>query len=386
MKKISLLLSLAVFLLLFGCTIKIDTQQEIKKDGKAYVRQAIDISSLLNYTASLGGIYGARGEEEPDYSYSPQAYSNYPSFESQKIELTYSPSDLKELRVGGSASLSMSVKNLGEDLSSLNIYVKSKALVPSYSGSLDEFVGGLKKRESQNIFLSGEIANVSPGTYEFTVIAEFDRGSQKELKAAKTFTFEVREKKDELAELDKTYQELCANYTRKDPALKCSYNNGIFKLEKEISPDGDTYKFEKKEGLFETTYEAEISMLPQLVKEESSSTPSLSSRQKRFSEGLGQDLSSASSLFQFDYTIKMPAKITSAPNGKISDDKTSVTYDVLKLYEKKENIRIVAVEENETNKMIAFGAIGVVAIALVGGAAYLLLRNRPEQPPSQPMQ
>ena len=95
---------------------------------------------------------------------------------------------------------------------------------------------------------------------------------------------------------------------------------------------------------------------------------------QRFEDGLATEYGDMSamiptmrSMLKMTYTIHMPADIVEAtPQGKLSEDKRSITYDVFDLYEKKQPIVLVAREENALMKYAAFGAAGLAVLAIAG--------------------
>jgi len=368
-------------LLLAGCTMDIKTVQVVAKDGSARVSQQINMSSYIEYAQKLSESMGALSKPKaPNLNYSAAKYASLPSPESQQITLIMDPASADKLSAGGSAFLGFNIENTGEAMESVSVKADSGAFIGS-TGALGggEYVGSLGKRESKSITFYGSIANVTPGTQQITLSVDFDRGG-KNYTVAKTFSFQVEPQatvKDQMADLEKNMTDTCAEAIAKEPGLECGYSDGIFTIAKTVQP-GPDYEFSKEGGLFDTTYKVRISGMPQLGENEMGNmgTSQLSgagatTTPKKFKDG-APELALMKSMITMTYTVTMPAEITDAPGGKISDDKHSVTYDVYALYDNKQDIEITAKEENAGMKYAVYG----IGALIVLGVLFALFRMR----------
>lgn len=190
----------------------------------------------------------------------------------------------------------------------------------------------------------------------------------------------------EPTDYDALYTEACANTTRDNPGVNCTYDQGKLSVSKKIYPDGEIYIFKKDDGLFETVYNVKLTGMPEVTNATdltggmgSSSTLMGNKNTSKFKDGLGSPLMSAATLksvMKLTYTIHMPAKIENASvPGTVSDDGMSVAYDVLDLYDEKKDIEITSREEHTLVKYLALGG-GVVLVLIICGAAALWLRGR----------
>jgi len=379
---------IALVVLFAGC-ISVDYDQKIGKDGSSVLTDTADISALTSYMDNLSANSNSLNTAAPypDSTYEPKNYEALPSFESNSISIGlqnsyYGDDPLQNLSPGKSPYLTFEIKNNGEErLQDISVQFKSGALViaSSYYGD-EEYVGDLEKRDITTVTFYPTVANVTPGTYYATIIAQYDTPTKNNVTVAEKISFVVKAaESEEPVNLEDTYQEICTNVTENDPAVTCNYADGKFVLSKNTAPDGDRYIFRKDVGLFETVYDVKITGIPQALDEsamgegesmDSYSLPNTTSN--KFEDGLGGSYSPAvlKQMMKLTYTVHMPAKITNATDGKISTDGMSVTYDLLDLYDKKESIEIVAVEENSFMKTVVSG--GVVVFVLIVGAAVLL--------------
>jgi len=386
-KEISMakwVLALAALVLLFGCAMKMDVEQRVNRDGSSSMKQTLDLSSLIEYAKSAAGGGPMAGvAPNPDDTYSPSHYASLPSFESAGLFAAVNQSLLEGLAPGDMATIYAELANNGNaEVSNVTVQLFSKALVGRSPGAPSERIyyplepGGAKAR----LVLSAQVADVASGTYEYTLVATYDRGAERGLAAAKTFRLSVVSKEEKMeksiGKLDEVYREVCTNATRKDPQLECAYSNGVMRLEKTISP-GDSYLFAKEDGFFDSTYHVTITRIPAIGAGDLSGQAKINNQQK-FSDGAGE-AAALQPFLKISYTVYMPGKIETAPLGKISEDGSSATYDVWELYSKRQNIEILSREENSGNRAIAIGAGALAALAAIAGA-YFLLAKKPATP------
>ncbi|MFA6035566.1 MAG: hypothetical protein WC759_01260 [Candidatus Micrarchaeia archaeon] len=374
-------------LILAGCTMDIKTVQVVAKDGSARVSQQINMSAYIDYAQKLTESMGALSKPKaPNLNYSSANYASLPSPESQQIALTMDPESADKLAVGGSAFLGFTIQNTGEAMESVSIKADSGAFIKS-TGALggDEYLDSLGKRESKSMTFYGSIANVTPGAHQITLSVDFDRGG-KNYTVAKTFSFQVEPEetvKDQMADLEKNMTDTCAEAMAKAPGLDCRYSGGIFTIANTVQPGSD-YEFSKEGGLFDTTYKVRISGMPKIGENAldgmgTSQLGGAATTPNKFKDG-APELALMKSVITMSYVVAMPAEITDAPGGEISDDKRSVTYDVYALYDNKQDIQITAKEENAGMKYAVYG----IGALIVLGVLFALFRMRGGRAQSSP--
>lgn len=396
-----MLVPVLALLLLFGCVMEMKIDQTVEKNGDAKVVQTVDLSSFIKYMESMTkSLSQYSSAPKPDSTYSSAYYASIPSFESESLQLDVSmpvasggTSD--DPYPGKATSISGTLKNNGEaEISNMSIEVKSKAFVSGSYGMLEDFVSVLEKRRTERLSFSGTIANVTPGTYEATVIATFDTPSRKNVQVAQTIPFSVKSSEQavgsSIAKMDEQFKKSCQDMMKADASVQCQYRDSIFEVSKTIQPGEEDYSFKKDEGLLETSYNVTITSVPQL----SNYTPSDSTygslgslgslgssaqTKKKFKDGFGSGADAASmsmvrSMMKMQYVVHMPGKIASAPGGTIGSDNKSVSYDVLELYDKRQDISILSKVENEGGQfMLLVGAL-LIAIIVIGGI-FLIYRR-----------
>jgi len=396
--EIKLLVPLVALALLFGCVMEMSIDQTVNKDGSAKVIQTMDMSKFIDYIKgmSLGASQYAT-LPKPDSTYSADYYASIPSFESEGLELNLdfesSPGAQSEDQYPGkSVMLYGSIKNSGNgEISNVSIEVKSRALVRGSLGNMQEFVPRLEVRRTESLSLSGKIANVTPGNYGATIIATYDTPARKGVQAARAIYFKVvsaeQQLESSLAKMDAQFQKSCTDIMKADASLQCNYQNSKLEISKTIQPGQEDYSFKREDGLLETAYNVTITAPPQL----SNYTPSdssygslagagsLGTQKRKFKDGFGSgaeaaSLSMARSVLKMTYTVHMPGKIASAPGGTISADNSSVSYDVLELYDKKQDISVLSKEESAGGQFTLL--VGAIILALVVfGVIYLIYKR-----------
>ncbi|MCX8197805.1 MAG: hypothetical protein N3F07_01235 [Candidatus Micrarchaeota archaeon] len=390
--------------MLFGCTITVKTEQKIAKDGTAKIIQTIDMKDLVELSKTARETYlSINTAPEPDLTYSAEYYSKMASPESESVSVVIDSKSLANLSPGESVTLDVHVtNNANEKMRNVLVEAKSKAIVPyEFESKMQDYLyNEIAKRQTETAMLTGQVANVTPGRYPITVTVAFDRGGKENIVVAKTVEFEVKEKESLEAnysyEIERQYSEICLKLIQQDPSLKCSFNDGVIALEKTISPN-DNYRFKAEENFFDRTYNVTITSMPTIVSQEtmdeygsggmaqeygSGGMAQIAPKQK-FKDGINANIAMMSSFLKATYVVHMPAKIESAPGGKISDDGMSVSYDVWELYSKKQDIQIFSREQNESNRIIFYAGAAVLALAVIAGAAFLLRPKSPQAPPAQ---
>lgn len=391
MKKTLAFALFALLILAVGC-INVKTHQTIRPDGSALLKHELDMSALIEYAKNQSSetAYDAEAPE-PDGSYNSGDYASLPSFGSKGLGFELQRSGfwgdpLENLTPGDDAYISFDIKNNGEEeVRAMSVQFRSDALVfTSYFYGDEEYVESIPKRASDTVSFSPTVADVPPGTYYATVIAQYDTPSKSNMTVADTFSFEVKPKPPPEAPPDpeEQYSQACVNITEEYPGLECAYEGGKFTLSKEITPDGSAYSFRKDAGLFETTYNVKITEIPEITPAEDlqggGMAGQLESRKFRdgFASGGLVTPTTLKTVMKVEYTITMPAKIENASGGKIGDDGNSVTYDVLDLYEKKQDIEITAKEENTVVKWVVIGGTVFLVLLAAAAAAWFFMRPR----------
>ncbi len=399
MKKLLLGTLLALLILSFGC-INMAYDQAISPDGSSVLNATLDMSALTTYMENLTSSLSALTTvPKPDLTYNAGDYAALPSFESKNLTIDikkslYGDDPLLNLSPGKYVSLSFEIKNNGEEVQDMSVSLESGALVSksSYYGS-EDYVGTLAKRDFASAGFYPTVANVTPGTYQMTVIAQYDTVAKKNITVAKTFSFTVKPAEPvEMPDYDKIYASSCENMTQKNPKVNCTYGGGKLTISGALSPDGDIYSFNKEDGLFETVYNVNLTALPNMDMPDLSETGSggltgsalgSETTPTKFEDGLDTGISSISTMktmMKLTYTVHMPAKIENASSpGKISADGMSVTYDVLDLYDEQKSIEITSREEHTTVKWLVIGGVALVALVILAMAVWLLfLRPKPK--------
>jgi len=191
-----------------------------------------------------------------------------------------------------------------------------------------------------------------------------------------------------------SFSEVCVNETRDDSTLKCTYDEqGIILMEKKVVAADVGYEFKAESQFPNTVYTFSTDTMPQLTKKKGIGSVGAApgageDKPVKFADSATKGSMAMLKManVKIDYTIEMPGELVSAENGEIKDGKAH--YDVMKLIDDGQNVRVVSRELD----VMAVSIVGVVALAVIGGAAYLFLGRKksaqqpPQVPPMQPMQ
>lgn len=132
---------------------------------------------------------------------------------------------------------------------------------------------------------------------------------------------------------------MCANVTRGQPDVNCTYSDGVIILTKMVKATDGLYTFTKTSEFPNNIYTLELRRLPELVESEDLPSGGMSGDVATAADFKSASAKSAATSLKtigasISYTVDMPGEIVSAENGKIeveADGKKVAKYDVLQL-------------------------------------------------------
>lgn len=161
----------------------------------------------------------------------------------------------------------------------------------------------------------------------------------------------------------------CANITKSDPAVNCTYGDGELTVSKALKLSENFYVFNKTSEFPYAVYHLEVRRVPPVV---ATDTISGTSSQAEYdfadpSAKLGASTMKAAGA-SFEYIIDMPGEIEKAENGEIIIDgsgRKRAKYDVLGLMQDGKYISVTSRELDMPLLLI----IAAGAVLLIGGLA-----------------